>query len=70
MCNELFSDASRKMDCPIRMYPKCHIRAHFDVYVDAKKREIILCCSKCDRPLPPIKVKDDKRTGGKNAIAS
>lgn len=64
MCNELFSQAAAKLDCPIRLYPMCHKNAHLDVFVNAKQRTIILCCSACDRPVATIKAKNGQRKRG------
>lgn len=59
MCGNLFADAgAKKMDCPIRLTAKCHPRAHVEVFVDARNRTIILCCSKCDRPIATVKVRN------------
>lgn len=54
MCAELFKIASKKMDCPILLWPKCHPSAHLDVYVDARRHKIVLCCSQCDKPITDI----------------
>lgn len=54
MCRDLFVFAASKLRCPIKLWPKCHPKAHLDVYVDAAKREILLCCSQCDRPVRRI----------------
>lgn len=62
MCRELFSSAAKKLDCPIRMFPRCHPRSHLDVYVDARKRIVTLCCSKCDQIVATIKAKNGKTT--------
>lgn len=58
MCHDLFSSARKKdIECPIRIFPKCHKRAHVEVYVDAQKMLIILTCSRCDRPIAKVKVR-------------
>lgn len=58
MCKNLFTSAKSEMGFPVRVYPKCHPRAHLDVFVDAKYRTIMLCCSKCDRPISIIHPRD------------
>lgn len=70
MCSELFTVAAKKLPCPIKLWPHCHPKAHIDVYVDAKNRKIVLCCSACDRPLtnihpqlPKKKNEKDKSSG-------
>lgn len=58
MCENLWLGAKNKdIDCPIRVTPKCHPRAHCEVFVDLKKYAIILTCSRCDRPISTVRVK-------------
>lgn len=54
MCHNIFELAAGKMDCPIRLTPKCHPKAHVDVYVSARLRTIMVCCGHCDRPITII----------------
>lgn len=59
VCHELMHGASMKqeyLDCPIRVFPKCHKKAHVEVFVDGKRRKIMLCCSACDRPISLIEL--------------
>lgn len=68
MCRELFQAAIKKYTgCPIRVFPRCHPHAHFDVFIDPKKGTITLCCSKCDRPLPTIRAKHENGTSKRDA---
>lgn len=55
MCSNLFKAAKGKLNCPIRIYPLCHPKAHFDVFVVGSRREIILSCSQCDQTFSTIK---------------
>ncbi len=58
MCRNLIELAQKnELDCPIRITPSCHPRAHCEVYAKAKTWEIIICCSKCDRQLAKINVR-------------
>lgn len=60
MCRDIFIMAERmrkSLDAPIKLYTRCHPRAHIEIFVDCKKRTIILCCSKCDRLITTVKVK-------------
>lgn len=65
MCNDLFREASGKMDCPIRMFPKCHPRAHIEVFIDVRHRSFILCCGQCDRPVTTVVAKTGKDNHGR-----
>lgn len=60
-CKELIEIASKLqkiLDCPKKLSPKCHPRAHVEVFVDGKKGIITLVCSKCDKTIStPIRVK-------------
>lgn len=61
-CKELFqgvlkAQQASKMDCPLKIFPKCHRKANFDVFVDAKKKLIVLVCGKCDRTVSTIKIR-------------
>lgn len=47
------------MDCPVRVRPRCHNRAHIDVFVDGKRKIVTLVCSKCDRTISTIRLKTD-----------
>lgn len=60
MCKNLFASAKSKIDCPVRVYPKCHPKAHLDVFVDAKFHAIVLCCSTCDRPISIIHPREEE----------
>lgn len=62
MCHNLFDGAKGKLDCPIKVFPKCHKRAHVEVHVDAKRRRIILSCSHCEQPISTIEVKREITT--------
>jgi hypothetical protein len=60
MCHNIFSLAAKKresLDAPTKIYPKCHPRAHIDVFVDSVKMTIVLTCSKCDRMITTVKVR-------------
>lgn len=66
MCHNVFDSAmkiaiARRLDCPVRMFPRCHPKAHCEVFVNPRKREIVLTCSKCDRPITTIKARHDRR---------
>lgn len=61
MCRELFQLASGKLECPIKVIPQCHPKAHVDVYIVVKDMEIILTCSQCDHPISHIKVAHDTK---------
>lgn len=62
MCRSTLNEAaSKKMDCPIRLHPRCHPKANFDVYVDAPKSQFVLCCSSCDQPVEFITAKLGRR---------
>lgn len=54
MCRKIFADAAQRMNCPIRLTPQCHPRAPLDVYINARRKQAIVCCSKCDRPIVTI----------------
>jgi uncharacterized Zn-finger protein len=61
-CKEIIEGAlsrqrSSKMDCPIKIHPKCHPRVHLDVFVDGDKKLVTLVCSKCDRTISTIRIK-------------
>ena len=52
---DLFADASGKaLKAPMRLFPRCHPKEKLDVYIDGKKKIVVLCCSKCDRPMVKI----------------
>jgi len=53
----LISQRSSKMDCPVKIRPKCHPRVHLDVFVDGSKKLVTLVCSKCDRTISVIRIK-------------
>lgn len=67
MCHNIFDLAAGKMDCPIRITPKCHPKSPIDVYVSVKTRTIMLCCSRCDRPISFIRPGNDNERPKKNA---
>jgi hypothetical protein len=51
-CERLFEKASEQrklLDAPFKLNPKCHSLASIDVFIDAKRHEVVLCCSVCDR---------------------
>ena len=59
-CRNLFDpagDKRKKLDCPSRVFPKCHPRAYLDVFCDSKNKTIILVCGQCDRTVSVIKAK-------------
>lgn len=59
-CKEIFEGAVRQqgaVDCPIRMFPKCHPRSHIEIHVDGKRRKIYFSCAKCDRPITTITIR-------------
>lgn len=67
MCDNLFVGVSiNKLSdhCPIKIFPSCHPKASLEVFVDRKRKEITLVCSKCDKTISVIKVKhhDPRRT--------
>ena len=49
--------ASTKMDCPVRIFPKCHPKSRMDVFVDGKRKLITLVCGRCDRTVTTVKVR-------------
>lgn len=54
---EMFEKAIKKnIDCPVEVVPKCHPRSHCEVFLDVKKLEMIIACSKCNKPISKIKV--------------
>lgn len=60
MCRELFVLAAGKLNCPIRLLPKCHPKSEIEAYIDARTGEITLCCKHCDAPLTVIHTKHGK----------
>lgn len=68
MCRNIFELASG-MDKEnwVRIFPFCHKKAGVDIYVSVKRREISLCCKKCDRPITTIRIPDEHKTTEPNA---
>ena len=60
MCNKMFRDASKKLSCPIRIFPMCHPDSHIEAFVIAKKRQVLITCGKCERTVLTIKVNENK----------
>ena len=63
-CREIMDGAVKqqaesKLDCPIKLFPRCHHKAPIDIFVDGKKRTITLVCSKCDRTISQVHVRKD-----------
>lgn len=60
-CDKLFlaSELHRRdiLDAPVRIYPKCHPKAHINVFCDSERAVFVLCCSKCDRVIDEVKTK-------------
>lgn len=58
-CKELFAIATKgqvSIDAPMKVRPRCHNRANVEVFVDGKKRKVMLVCSKCDQTIAVIRV--------------
>lgn len=60
MCRELFVLAAGKLNCPIRLLPKCHPKAEIEAYIDSAKGTVTLCCKDCESPLAIIHTKHGK----------
>lgn len=67
MCNHIFKEASRMLDCPIRIAPSCHPEAHVDVYANPKTRTFTLCCTRCEHPIATINARGKLKQHRKKA---
>lgn len=61
-CSEIIEIATSKqekskMDCPIKISPKCHPKAPLEVFVDGKKKVITIVCSRCERTVTTVRVR-------------
>jgi hypothetical protein len=43
---------------PIDLVPECHREAALIPYLDLKRDEMVLCCSKCEVPIIRIRLKE------------
>lgn len=64
MCRQLFKNATAQQisaklgtECPIRIFPNCHPRALFNVFLYPNTGRVKICCSQCDAVIQTIKAR-------------
>lgn len=54
MIHKLLKLAAKNMLNPLRITPRCHPNSPVEVYLDSKKKKVVICCAKCERTITRV----------------